>query len=299
MLLWSGLQGIGLRDLIRETAHEFMRHDMSTYSAALAFRSLLALFPFAIFLLGLVGALGQPEFFNWLLDQARVALPQDGFRSVEEVIAEVRAQSSGGLISIGIAVAVWAASVGVRSLMTALNVAYGVEESRPIWKVYPLSILYTVGLAVMLIVAAALMLIGPQALQWLAGFVGLEETFIELWAWLRWPAAVLLLLFAIAITYYVAPNVEQPFVLVTPGSTVAVVAWVAASFGFSFYVPTFGNYGATYGSLGGVIVLLLYFFISSAVLLIGAELNAVIYHFVRTGAPTVAEEPSQGKAALR
>lgn len=297
--LVSGLQGIGLRYLVVQTAKEFMRHDMSTYASALAFRTMLALFPFVIFLLGLLGALGQPEFFNWILDQARVALPRDAFRSVEEAIVEVRTQAGGGLISFGIAAAIWAASNGVRSLMTALNVAYGVEETRPIWKVYPLSILYTVGLAVMLVVAAGLMLIGPQAVEWLAGHVGLADTFVALWTWLRWPVAVLLLLLAIAVTYYVTPNLEQPFVLVTPGSAVAVVAWVAASVGFSFYVAVFGNYGATYGSLGGVIVLLLYFFITCAVLLVGAELNAVIYHFVQSGSAPPTDEPSPGAASLR
>ena len=130
----------------------------------------------------------------------------------------------------------------------------------------------------MLIVAAGLMLVGPRAAEWIAGQVGLGHVVVTLWTWLRWPIAAVLLALAAAVVYYVAPNVDQPFRLITPGSVLAVVLQVAASLGFSFYVSTFGTYGATYGSLGGVVVLLLYFFISAAALLLGAEVNAVIYH---------------------
>ncbi len=277
----SGLQGIGPRELVTQTVQNFVRHDMGTYAAALAFSTILALFPFTIFVLGLLGAVGRPDFFDWLLDQVRMTLPRDAFGSVEQVVSEVRGREQSNVISIGFGLALWTASAGVRALMTALNAAYDVPESRPVWVVYPLSLLYTVGLAVLLMVAAGLMLLGPQAVQWLAGYVGLSSEIIAVWEWVRWPAAVLLLLLAIATVYYVAPIVEQPFVLVTPGSLLTITVWLVASYAFSFYVGSFGNYGATYGSLGGVIVLLLFCFISSAVLLLGAALNAVIYHFVK------------------
>jgi membrane protein len=281
-ILLSGLQGIGLRELVTRTVQNFVRHDMGTYAAALAFSTILALFPFTIFLLGLLGAVGRADFFDWLLDQARVTLPGAGFESLAQVVSEVRSQDQGGVISIGIGLALWAASAGVRSLMTALNAAYDVPESRPPWKVYPLSIVYTIGLAVMLSLAAGLMLIGPQAATWLAGRVGLAWITEAVWEWARWPIAVLLLLLVVATVYYVGPDIhDQPFVLVTPGSVLTIVVWLGASFGFSFYVVTFGRFGLTYGSIGGVIVLLLYFFISSAVLLLGAALNAVIYHYVK------------------
>ena len=162
--------------------------------------------------------------------------------------------------------------------MHALNVAYDVAETRPAWRRYPLSLAYTVGLAALLIAAAGLMLLGPEAMGWLAGRVGLADLVVALWAWLRWPAALLLLALTVAIVYYAAPNVDQPFRLITPGAVLAVVAWLLASLGFSYYVRHFGDYGATYGSLGGGVVLLLYFFISSAALLLGAEVNAEIHH---------------------
>jgi membrane protein len=293
LILISGLQGIGLRDLVTRTVLNFVRHDLGTYAAALAFNLILALFPFVIFLLGLVGVVDRPEFFDWLLDQARVTLPGDAYRSVRQVVDEVRGNQQSGFISIGIGLALWAASTGVRSVMTGLNAAYDIPESRPIWVVYPLSILYTIGLAILLSLAAGLMLLGPQGAQWVAGRVGLSELFVAIWEWARWPAVVVLLLLAVATVYYVAPDVEQPFVLVTPGSLLTVTVWLAASIGFSYYVGAFGNYGATYGSLGGVIVLLIYCFLSSAVLLLGAALNAVIYHFV-VQQGLVAPDPEQG-----
>ena len=161
--------------------------------------------------------------------------------------------------------------------MNALNVAYDVEETRPAWKRYPLSILYTIGLVAVVIATAAFRLIGPWAAQRFANQLGLTTAVATLWTWLRWPVVILLLLLTIALIYYLGPNIDQPFRYVTPGSVSAVVVWIIASLGFSAYVENFGNYGATYGSLGGMVVLLLYFFVSSAVLLLGAEINAVIH----------------------
>lgn len=273
-----GLHGLGPGALATRAVKGFIDDDMATHAAALAFRILLALFPFALFLLTLLGALRLPRFFDWLLEQARVALPAQAAGQVATVVGEVRAGGQGGLLSFGLVAALWAASAGVRATMHALNVAYDVAETRPLWRRYPLSLAYTVGLAALLIAAAGLMLLGPRAMGWLAGRVGLADLVVALWAWLRWPAATLLLALAVAIVYYAAPNVEQPFRLITPGAVVAVIAWLLASLGFSYYVGHFGDYGATYGSLGGVVVLLLYFFISSAALLLGAEVNAEIHH---------------------
>lgn len=263
-------------DVMKQAITDFFDDDMATYAAALAFRVLLALFPFLIFLLTLLGALGLSDFFDWLQQQAQTALPADAFRVVEPIIAELRGEDRGGLLSFSILFALWAASAGMRSLMNALNVAYDVAESRPAWQRYLLSLLYTAGLAVLLIAATGLMILGPDVIQWLAGQIGLSELFAQLWSWLRWPVVVLLLLLTFALIYKVGPNVDQPFKFVTPGAVLGVLIWIAASLGFSVYVANFGNYGATYGSLGGMVVLLLYFFLSAAVLLFGAEVNATI-----------------------
>jgi membrane protein len=183
-----------------------------------------------------------------------------------------------GLLSVGILVALWSASVGIRSLMNAMNKAYDVEEGRPTWKLMLLAVVYTIGLALILLAAAGLMVTGPQVMEWLAGQVGLKEIVVTLWTWLRWPVIVILMMLVVALLYYVTPDVEQEFRFITPGSVLSVIVWIAASVGFGIYVQNFGNYDATYGSIGAVIVLLLYFYISAAVLLFGAEMNAVIEH---------------------
>ena len=168
-------------------------------------------------------------------------------------------------------------------MMSAMNAAYDVVEGRPVWKRFPLSIFYTIGIAGMLLVAAALMVLGPQVMSWLAGQVGLEDFVVTLWTILRWPVIILLMMVAVALIYYVTPDVEQKFRFITPGSVLAVVVWIIASLGFAFYVKTFADYNAMYGSIGAIIVLLLYFYISSAVLLLGAEMNAVIEHMSAEG----------------
>jgi membrane protein len=139
-------------------------------------------------------------------------------------------------------------------------------------------VLYTIGLALILLVAAALMVIGPNVLEWMGSWVGLGDLAVTLWPVLRWPVAIILLMLVVALLYYFTPDVEQKFRYITPGSIIAVFIWIAASLGFGFYVSNFGNYNAMYGGIGAVIVLLLFFYISSAVLLLGAELNATIEH---------------------
>jgi membrane protein len=264
-------------DVVKQAVKSFFDDDMVTYAAALSYHLTLALFPFIIFMLTLLGALGLSEFFDRVLVHARDALPPDAYDLLARVISEIRGQPREGLLSVSILFALWAASTGMRSVMNALNVAYDVEETRPAWKRYPLSILYTIGLVAVVIATAAFRLIGPWAAQRFAIQLGLTTAVAWLWTWLRWPVVILLLLLVVAFIYYLGPNIDQPFRYVTPGSVSAVVVWIIASLGFSAYVESFGNYGATYGSLGGMVVLLLYFFVSSAVLLLGAQINAVIH----------------------
>lgn len=260
---------------LRLALAEFSADDMTTYAAALAYRLIFSIFPFLIFLTALLGFLGAPQFFDWMRDQAAYLLPQQAMDAVNRVLSELQTPQ-GGLMSVGIALAIWSASAGVMGTMDALNVAYEVKERRPMWKRILVAILYTLALAIMLIVAAALMISGPAFLTWLTHYVGLDQLFITIWAWIRWPIAIFLLMLAIALVYWAAPNVKQPFRFITPGSVLAVTVWVVASVGFGFYVQNFADYNQTYGSLGAVIILLFYFYLSAAVLLFGAELNAVI-----------------------
>jgi membrane protein len=277
-----GLRGLSPVALVKESVTEFTADDMTTYAAALAYQVLFSLFPFIVFLVALLGFLDLPTFFDWLRQQAGAFLPAQAMEQVNRVIAELK-QPKGGLLSLGVVVALWTASSGIRAVMNALNAAYDVREGRPAWKLYPLSILYTIGIAAMLVAATALLILGPQAMQWLANQIGMEQLFVTLWTWLRWPVSLFLITLAIAVVYYVAPDVEQEFRFITPGATLAVIVWVLSSLGFNYYLSNFADYSVMYGSIGTIIALLLYFFISAAVLLFGAEVNAVIEHHAPSG----------------
>lgn len=270
--------GISPFSLITQSVKAFIRDDMTTYATALAYHILLSLFPFLIFLIALLSFFDLSDFYDWIRQQIQPLLPPPAMEQVDAVIQELQMPQK-GLISAGAATALWLASRGIRALMNAMNVAYGAKESRPVWKLYPLSVLYTLGIALMLVIASGLLIMGPQAMQWLAQQVGLEQLFVLFWTWLRWPAALLLLMLAVAMLYQFAPNVRHPFRLVSTGSVLSVLVWVAASLGFAYYVQNFADYSVTYGSIGTVIVLLIYLYISSAALLFGAEVNAVIEGF--------------------
>lgn len=273
----SGFKGMSPIGVIKQAGKDFGEHDMTTHAAALTYRFLLAVFPFLIVVLTVLGALNMEEFFDAMLNEARKALSPELYTQFDAILTQVESGASGGLLSFGLVLAIWSAAGGVRSVMHALNVAYDVEEERTFWKKYLASVIYTIGLAAILLSALVLMFLGPQTIGWIADQVGLGTVFVGIWTWLRIPVAIVLMVVAVALMYYFFPNVEQPFVIVSPGSVIAVLGWVIATLGFSFYVSNFGNYNATYGSLAGVIILLFFFYISSGVLLLGAEINAVIF----------------------
>jgi membrane protein len=281
-MIFPDLRQLRVRAVLVRTVKEFLDDEMSTYASALAYQMLFSLFPFLLFLIALIGFLHLPDFFSWLRLQSELVLPPVALDQVNPVIDQLQ-QSKGGLLSIGIVIALWSASAGVRLMMSAMNAAYDVVEGRPVWKRIPLSVLYTVGFAGMLLTTAALMVTGPQVMSWLAAQIGMEDFIVTLWTLLRWPVIIILLMVSVATMYYLMPDVKQEFRFISPGSVLAVVVWIVASLGFAYYVKTFANYDAMYGSIGAIIVLLLYFYISASVLLLGAEMNAVIEHMSEEG----------------
>ncbi|EJL99252.1 putative membrane protein [Pseudomonas sp. GM102] len=299
-MFFPTMKGLPLHRVMMRTVTEFVDDEMSTYASALAYQMLFSLFPFILFLIALIGFLHLPDFFSWLRLQSELVLPPQALEQVNPVIDQLQ-QSKGGLLSVGIVIALWTASAGVRLMMSAMNAAYDVVERRPIWKRFPLSIFYTIGIAGMLLIAAALMVLGPQVMSWIAAQVGLEDFIVTVWTIVRWPVVVILLMMAVALIYYVMPDVKQEFRFITPGAVLSVVVWIIASLGFGLYVKTFANYNAMYGSIGAIIVLLLYFYISAAVLLLGAEMNAVIEHMSsenKKHGENVPEEPKHHVSGL-
>ena len=278
-----GLRGVSPSKLVRHAWAQFKAHDMATHARAVTFQVLFSLFPFVILLMALLAFLELTNLFDWLRRQSEVFLLKGTAPQINSIIDQLQ-QRRHGMLSFGIVFALWASSSAMRSMMNALNVVYGVSEGRPLWKRYLLSILTTLVVGFALAAAVTLLLVRPAAIATLAEHLGLAHWWAGLWAWwLRLPAIVLLLTATVTVVYWAAPDVEQRFDFVTPGAFVAVLAWFAASLGFDFYVRNIGNYDRVYGSVGTVVVLLLYFFLSSLILLFGAELNAALEHNAPSG----------------
>ena len=275
-----------LRDLFRlqtlkATMQEFMRDDALGLAAQLAYYLILALFPFILFLVAVMDAFSSssPQFVNELFDYLRRVMPAQVFDLIQSYTERTlrNEDTAPGLLSIGILGSVWAASGAFSALINALNRAYDVQETRPFWKVKGISILMTFGLSALIIIGVLLLIAGPSIGETIAEIFTLDDEFIFVWEILRWPAALLFMVATVALLFYFAPDAGQPFRWITPGGFVGIALWVLASLAFNFYLSSdFNTYDKTYGSIGTVIVLLLYLYISSLTILFGATLNATL-----------------------
>jgi membrane protein len=197
------------------------------------------------------------------------------------------------LLFFGVAVALWSISALARTLTEAFNAAYEIAETRRRWKVSTLTLAFGPVLALMVMVSVGLMLIGPRLVERIAEVIGLDELFVFLWGWLRFPVALLLLALVFSVVYRFGPDIKQRFRSVVLGAALAVILWAISSVGFSFYLVNFANYGVTYGSLGAAVGLLFYLYLSASVVLLGAEVNAAIYHLPQ-GDSVQAQKPGSG-----
>jgi len=272
------LGGLSVAELGRRVWHEIGKDEITDRAAALGYYFLFALFPALLFLTSLLGMLPVTGLMERLIAYADRALPGDAGRIVGQTLAEIQAGARGGLLSFGVLAALWAGSNGMASVMTALNAAYGVDDARPWWKRRLLSIVLTFGFALFIVAALVLVVFGPQIAETVANGLGLGKVFALAWSLLNLPVVVVFVLLGIALVYYFAPAAKQHWRWVTPGSVVGLVLWLGMSYGLRFYVANFADYGATYGSIGGVILLMLWLYLSGLVLLVGAEINAEIEH---------------------
>lgn len=233
-----------------------------------------------VFLISLLGIFQATELVNELLGRASKAMPQEAVDLIGGPIRQITQSKASGAFTVGaiisILFALWGVSGAFRSVMEAMNVMYEVEEGRPFWKKYLISILLSLGAAVLLISAVVLVVAGPSIGSRIAEAVGLGAAFQWTWNILQWPVLVSFVLLAFALIYYYAPDVKQQFRFVSPGSIVALVLWLVFSLLFSFYVNNFGSYNKSYGALAGVAILMLYMYYSAYILLFGAEMNQVI-----------------------
>jgi membrane protein len=265
-------------ELVRRTVKDAIEDDILGLAAQLAYYFFLALFPALLFVLALASFFPLGSLTD---DLARLLGPfvsPDVLRLIQEQMERLANADSGGLLTFAVLGALWSSSAAIVSIVGALNRAYDIEEGRPWWKVRLVAIGLTLGLAVFMLLAITLILLGPAIARYLGHTLSLGPVFEWAWLVLQWPLVIVLVSTAIALVFYCGPDAEQDWVWVSPGALVATLLWLLASLALKFYVANFANYNAAYGTLGAVIVLMLWFYVSSLAILVGAELNAEIEH---------------------
>src|SRR5215216_1391000 len=263
-------ENLGLVDFLKLTYKEMNEDHIMAFAGNLTYKGLFAIFPFFTFLLSLLGLFNATDLVNTMVDKLSGIAPQSATKFIEGQLLSItqsQAESAftfGAIISI--LLALWGVSGAFRSVMEAMNVMYEVEEDRPFWKVYGLSIFGSLVLVVF----------GESIGVTVADLVGLGSVFATIWSIVQWPVVACVVLFAFALIYYFAPAARQRFRWISPGSLLAFIFWLIFSLLFSLYASTAGSYNETYGSLAGVIILMLYVYYSALIMLVGAEINQVI-----------------------
>lgn len=278
MGVWQ-LGGLTWAALAKRVWKETQEDDIFGRAAQLSYYFLLALFPLLLFLTALLGYFAQAgtDIRQELLTYLGTVVPAQATDLIRTTIDEVSKGTGGGKLSFGILATLWAASNGMSAICESLNVAYEVKETRSWWKVRLIAILLTLVLAILIISALTLVLFGGRIADAIAASYSFGNAFTIAWKILQWPLVLAFVLLAFALIYYIAPNLKRAkWEWVTPGSVVAVILWLLVSFGFRLYLHFFNSYSATYGSLGAVIILMLWFYLTGAAVLIGGEFNSEI-----------------------
>jgi membrane protein len=268
----------GVPSILKRTFTEFQEDNLSDWAAALTYYGLLSLFPALIAMVSLIGIFGDPKTTTTKLTEIITEIgPGSAAETFEGPIKSiVENQSAAGLaFVIGLAVALWSASGYVGAFTRASNIIYETPEGRPFWKLRPLQILVTLAMIIMMaLLAIGLVLTGP-VVEAIANPIGLSSTAVDLWNIAKWPVMAVLFIVMVNVLYYTTPNVKlRGFKWVTPGAILSIVVWAIASALFAFYVANFSSYDKTYGTLAGLVVLLLWFWITNLAILFGHQMNA-------------------------
>jgi membrane protein len=296
---------IPFKIFVKRVYERYENDAVSDSAATLAYYSFYSLFPFLVFLATLTAYLPLGNSVDTLLDRMRTIVPAQAMGLIDEHVRGLIARPRPNLLTVGLLVTVYAASRGIDSVRKALNLAYDVKESRRFWSTELIAIGMTVGGALVSTVAVALLVAGGYAGFWLARAFGIGPEYVFVWKWLRWPVTAAVIMLASAINYHLLPDVRQKFRYLTPGSVIATLIWLATTWAFGQYVTHFGSYNATYGSIGGVIILMTWFYLSGFIFLMGGEMNALLEdaspHGKKSGARAegvAAPPPSQRPSAM-
>jgi membrane protein len=278
---------------LRRTFREFTDDKLLDWAAALTYYSILSLFPAVVVLMSLVGLIGE-SVTRPLIENLRQLAPGQAREVLVNVVRELEGSASvaGPVALLGLLSAVWASSGYIGGFIRASNAIYEIEEGRPVWKTIPLRIALTLTMVILLAITVLGVVVTGGVAEWLGDTVGLGATAVTVWDIAKWPVLAVLVSLAIALLYWASPNVRHPgFRWLTPGSVLAVLVWVTTSLGFALYVANFASYNKVYGSLAGVVVFLVWLWLSNLAVLFGAEFDAELTRErqIEEGHPETAE----------
>lgn len=282
-------------DLAKRTLKEAYTDDVPSLAAQQAYYFFFALFPALLALISFASFFPIANLVDEIMRMLRSVAPADVINIVADQITNISRSNAGGVLTFAFLFTLWSSSNALLSMLTTLNAAYGVRDSRPWWKTRLIAIALTVGLALFILVSMTLIIVGPPLATRLAEHVALGDAVKWLWYFVQWPLVFMLVATGIALVYYYAPDVEQDWVWITPGSVMATLMWMGASIGLREYFARFANYNETYGTIGAVMVLMLWFYVSGLVILLGAELNAEIEHASPYGKDVGEKVPGEKK----
>ena len=265
-------------ELARRTWREVFDDDVLGLSAQLSYYFFLALFPAILFLLALASFFPISNLTDDISGSLGPFVSPQVLELIQEQMRRLANNENGGLLTVGVAGALWSSSAALVSIVGALNRAYDIEEGRPWWKVRLIAIALTLGVAAIVLVALSLILAGPTVADKLGNMTGWGSPFEWAWLVLQWPLVFALVATGIGLIYYFGPDADQDWAWITPGAIAATILWLVISLIFKLYVANFTDYERSYGTVGGVIVVLLWFYVSGIAILTGAELNAEIEH---------------------
>src|SRR5438270_844206 len=282
----------GLRSALFRTYDDINKNHTLQMAAALSYYFVMSLFPGLIFLSACVAFLPVNDLFNQAVGLLGRFVPADSMGIVRKVLSDVITPNRGAFLSFGILGTLWAASGGVSACMEALNIAYDVEEERPFWKTRPLAVGLTLLIGILLLVALAVMIVGPRFGEWLSAKLHMSTLFALAWPYIHWTVSVGFAILAVEFLYYLAPNVKQRFWATLPGAVLSVACWIGLSYLLGIYFRSFANFNKTYGTLGAAVALMVWLYWTGFAMLVGAELNAELAKRTKKGPVSQAPETS-------
>jgi len=279
------------KQFLKELYRESVDDDILNGAAVLGYYLMLAIFPAMIFVLALIPYLPIANVDQAIMDLLRHALPANAADMFEGVVQEVTREQRGGLLSFGLLAALWATSTGMYAIMQQLNIAYDVNEGRGFLRARLVAIVLSLLFVVLVLGGFSLIVLGGQIQEWLGSRFGFGDALLAFFIVFRWAIILAGLLLAFSVIYYLAPNAQLPFKFITAGSVVGVIVLLVASLAFAWYTQNFGNYDATYGSFGAVMVLMIWLYIAGLAILLGSEVNALIQQHSADSKPN---DPANG-----